>query len=375
MRGNKKKHSRISFWSRIILALNIITALALLVCYVSVFIPPDKFWPGALISLSYPLLLIINLLFLIYWLLRLKGWLIISLLTIIIGWNHVKSTIKFSGNTDIPGDMNTFKVMSYNVRYFDRFSWVNKENVQTRNQIFQLIEEESPDIICFQEFYTDLTPYFRTVDSLSKKYGYPYRHTEFALVKSRQRSYGTATFSKHPIINKEIFRFTNNIHNFAIISDIVVRADTFRVFNVHFESLRLSDEDRLFINELSSQVSKQEEAVSRYRQILSKIRFASRLRAAQSREMRALISASPYPVIFCTDLNDTPFSYAYNQLTRKLNDAFVESGAGLGNTYIGFLPAFRIDYILFDPFFQSKAYRTIPQRLSDHYPVTTTLVY
>lgn len=375
MRRNKHKRSRLSILSRVILALNVMAALALLVCYVSVYIPPDKLWPGALISLSYPIVLLINLLFVIYWLLRLRVWLLISLLAILIGWNHLTATIRISGNTEIPEDMATLKVMSYNVRYFDRFSWVNKENVQTRNQIFQLIKNESPDIICFQEFYNDQTPSFSTVDSLSKKYGLPYYHAEFALVRSKKRSYGTATFSRFPIIKKDIFRFTNNIHNFAIISDIVVKPDTFRVFNVHFESIRLSEEDRMFINEISRQVGDQDEAVSRYRQISSKLRFAADLRASQSREIRALVINSPYPVILCADLNDTPTSYAYNQLTRNLNDAFAESGSGLGNTYIGFLPAFRIDFILYSPYFESRSYRTIPERLSDHYPVVTNLVY
>ena len=37
-----------------------------------------------------------------------------------------------------------------------------------------------------------------------------------------------------------------------------------------------------------------------------------------------------YPVILCTDLNDTPFSYAYHQVSSNLNDAFKESGFGLG---------------------------------------------
>lgn len=375
MRGKKNKRSRISFWSRVILTLNIMAALALLVCYVSVYISPDKLWPGALIGLSYPFVLLINLLFVIYWLLRLRLWLLISLIAILIGWNHVTATIKIFGNNDIPEGMSTLKVMSFNVRYFDRFSWVNKENVQTRNQIFQLIKKESPDIICLQEFYTDLTPSFNTVDSLSKKYGLPYYHAEFALVRSRNRSYGTATFSRFPIIKKDIFRFTNNIHNFAIISDIVVKPDTFRVFNIHFESIRLSEEDRLFINEITRQVGSQDEAVSRYRQISSKISFAASLRASQSREIRSLVEDSPYPVILCADLNDTPSSYTYNQLTRELDDAFAESGSGLGNTYIGFLPAFRIDFILYSPYFESRAYRTIPERLSDHYPVVTNLIY
>jgi endonuclease/exonuclease/phosphatase family metal-dependent hydrolase len=371
----KNKKKKTGFVSYTILVLNIVVVILLLSCYAVPYIRPDKFWPVVFLGFAYPAILLLNILFVIFWLLKLKVWFIISLITILIGWNQFRAYINYTGHDDKTTQTNSLRVMTYNVRYFDRYRWVNTENVQTRNQIFEMIYNESPDIICFQEFYSDLTPDFNTTDSLALAYGLPHFHTAYALVKSKGRSYGIATFSRYPIVHRDSHSFTNNIYNFAVITDIVVETDTFRVFNIHFESIRLSEEDRLFINDLSRQVDTQEETVAKYRQIFSKIRFASAFRATQSKEIRTLVENSPYPVIICTDLNDTPSSYAYNQLTRNLKDAFVESGNGLGNTYIGFLPAFRIDYILYDPFFNSNSYRKIPEKLSDHYPVITNLAY
>ena len=50
-------------------------------------------------------------------------------------------------------------------------------------------------------------------------------------------------------------------------------------------------------------------------------------------------------MILCGDFNDTPLSYTYRQLSRKLTDSFIEKGRGIGNTYIGEFPSFRICYI------------------------------
>ncbi|MBE0661234.1 MAG: endonuclease/exonuclease/phosphatase family protein [Bacteroidales bacterium] len=375
MANKKNIKKKTSFVSYIFLVLNIVVVILLLSCYAVPYIRPDKFWPVVFLGFAYPAILLINILFVIFWLLKLKVWLVISFIAILAGWNQVRAYINYTSDKETTEQTNSIRVMTFNVRYFDRYRWVNTENVQTRNQIFEMIDNESPDLICFQEFYSDLTPDFNTTDSLAIAHDLRYFHTAFALVKSKGRSYGIATFSRYPIVNRDSHNFTNNIYNFAVITDIVVEADTFRVFNIHFESIRLSEEDRLFINDLSRQVDTQEETVAKYRQIFSKIRFASSLRATQSKEIRTLVENSPYPVIICTDLNDTPSSYAYNQLTRNLKDAFVESGNGLGNTYIGFLPAFRIDYILYDPFFKSHSYRKIPDKLSDHYPVVTNLAY
>ena len=82
------------------------------------------------------------------------------------------------------------------------------------------------------------------------------------------------------------------------------------------------------------------------------------------------INNSPYPVIVCGDFNDTPVSYTYHQLSKNLNDAFVESGKGINYTYSGILPVFRIDYILYDDFFKSHDYNVNKIKISDHYPVS-----
>ena len=75
-------------------------------------------------------------------------------------------------------------------------------------------------------------------------------------------------------------------------------------------------------------------------------------------------------LIVCGDFNTSPISYAHRVIGRGLDDAFVESGFGMGISYHrnGFY--FRIDHILTSP--DLKAYRcTVDSRIdnSDHYPI------
>jgi len=77
----------------------------------------------------------------------------------------------------------------------------------------------------------------------------------------------------------------------------------------------------------------------------------------------------PYPVVLAGDFNDTPVSYAYNQTRKYLTDSFVESGSGVGCTYIGDFPSFRIDYVFHSEEIESANYTTLDYHFSDHKPV------
>ena len=81
-----------------------------------------------------------------------------------------------------------------------------------------------------------------------------------------------------------------------------------------------------------------------------------------------------HKMIVCGDFNDSPTSFAYGTLSKGLKDAFIESGSGLGNTYIGPFPSLRIDYILYDKSFDSYNYKSINTNYSDHKLIETLLI-
>ena len=63
-------------------------------------------------------------------------------------------------------------------------------------------------------------------------------------------------------------------------------------------------------------------------------------------------------------------SYAYHVLSGDMDDSFVESGRGLGGTYLGKLPKLRTDHILHDPAVASWDFHVLPEELSDHSAIT-----
>ena len=110
-------------------------------------------------------------------------------------------------------------------------------------------------------------------------------------------------------------------------------------------------------------------------EIIKRLRSSFENRGNEVEQIKQHIRQSPYPVIICGDFNDTPISYAYRTISKGLTDAFVNSGKGFGNTFVGPLPYFRIDFVLHDPIFKSFGFNTNSSiTLSDHYPITLDFV-
>ncbi|MEY4973886.1 MAG: hypothetical protein RLZZ55_674, partial [Bacteroidota bacterium] len=72
----------------------------------------------------------------------------------------------------------------------------------------------------------------------------------------------------------------------------------------------------------------------------------------------------------CGDFNDTPMSYTYNQFQLFLQDAYRSCGWGLGTTYVGRLPAGRIDYLFYGPQLYVADFKIQKKTPSDHRAIT-----
>ena len=77
----------------------------------------------------------------------------------------------------------------------------------------------------------------------------------------------------------------------------------------------------------------------------------------------------------CGDFNSPPYSYTYHaiQHSKDLKDAFLESGYGIGKTYVGLFPTLRIDFILINNEIESLNTQVIKKDYSDHYPIVSYL--
>ena len=113
--------------------------------------------------------------------------------------------------------------------------------------------------------------------------------------------------------------------------------------------------------------------LTKSKSILRRLKRAFVKRVTQADMINVHISQCKYPVILCGDFNDTPASYVYHTIRGYLKDAFIESGTGFEQTYVGKFPRFRIDYIFHSPSFQSKQYHHVTETLTDHYPIVCYL--
>jgi endonuclease/exonuclease/phosphatase family metal-dependent hydrolase len=337
-------------------------AIALLVSYLAVHVSPAIFAIPAFFGLAFPYLLLINFLFAITWGILLRIEILISVIVIAAGYNHLINYIKIGrhkGDTE-----GTFMVMSYNIRLFNSFE-KNKSNVNSEKRIIELINNQQPDIVCLQEFFVlgsspaEKDKTFKA--ALRGKY-----HSHLKTIKSgNDRYYGIVTYSKFPIINKgEIIHPGSS--SLSIYTDIIIKKDTFRIFNNHLQSFRLKNMEHS-IFEMTS--ANEKETLGEIRSISSSLKKGFISRSIQAQLLKQNIDNSPFPVLVIGDFNDTPVSYSYRRIRQGLGDSFVSSGYGAGFTYKGNYPPNRIDYILYGNKLESIYFDILKVKYSDHYPI------
>lgn len=369
-----KKFNKLAAINKLVLIINILTAICLLISQLGCYISPAAFWPAEFIILSYPILLLINLFFIIFWLLQQNRNAFISLFVIIAGYRNLSLTYQLKFNHEIKTEekSKSFSVMSYNVRLFDLYNWTG--NFKTRAKIFYFLQSENPDILCFQEYYTSDNPAFKfeNNNTLSKLLKASNCHAEYGTTLHKTQHWGLATFTSFPIVHKGRVVAEQGKPNFGMYTDVLINKDTVRIYNIHLQSNHFREEEYRFIEAPDSGTN--EQILKSSKNVLRLLKKAVIKRAGQVDLLKNAIDNSPYPIILCGDFNDPPFSYAYQRLSQHLKDAFKEKGAGSGITLVSTVPIYRIDYILHDPVLKCLNYSVLPQKLSDHYAVKADFI-
>ncbi len=367
-----------SFSRRIFIVLNIVAVVVFLVACVNWFINPADWWFVALLGLGFPFLVATLVIFLIGWLAVRSRWALLSLIALAIGFTNIRALIGTSYGADFhterePG---TLRLLSYNVHQFG-FNSAHKLGLANREKIFDFIRNYNPDVICMQEFVTDIpqgknhVPVFE----LFRRLGY--KHSFFAgdYIQSKGKyTMGVAIFSKLPMTDSFHIRYEGDVASMSaeslLAADIKFEDRTIRVFTTHLQSNRLEKDE---YQKVSPGTVDKDRAISASKSIVKKLKTAYRYRTAQAHKVAAALDASPHPEIIAGDFNDVPNSYTYYQLKQNRLDAFVEKGRGLGRTFSHISPTLRIDYILTDKQFEVVQFQRIGLPYSDHYPIVTDL--
>jgi endonuclease/exonuclease/phosphatase family metal-dependent hydrolase len=367
-----KKGKGKSFIVKLLLAVNILFLVCLIASYAAPFVSPAKYWIFAFFGLAYPIWLAINLFFLLLWILLWKKYAWITLVILLLGFNHLLSLlpVSFSNRSTVPGSL---KIMTYNVHSL--YGITNKEvNRGIRSKVTDFLAGQNPDILCIQEFFVKSEDSSKVLTRFTKEIGASYfTYKNYQEMKDKRKINALAIFSKFPIIGNGFMRM-NNRNVFCVFADILINGTKVRVYNLHLESIRFGNEDYSFYAHLTEKESESPDLSAGSLKIFSKLKKAFALRAEQVDMLKKDMQSSPYPVLICGDFNDSPTSYTYHILSGNLKDSFIKAGKGLfGNTYAGNFPSFRIDYILFDKIFEAYNYQRSKVDLSDHYPVSVNI--
>ena len=241
----KRNANKLSRLNRLLLWINYALIVCLLFSVASKYISPDSFWILAFFGLAFPIFLIINFGFIIYWFAQARVQGCFSLIAILIGaktclgFIQIDISNKKISNTDI-------KVMSYNSMLFDLYNW--SKNAQSRNLILTSLAEENPDILCLQEFYTsEQKGDFNNIDTVSNLLSAKNYHVEYTVTLRKEDHWGIATFTKYPIIKKGKIEFNTRSNNICIYTDVLIKKDTVRIYNMHLQSISFSKADYNFI--------------------------------------------------------------------------------------------------------------------------------
>lgn len=337
-------------------------AVLMLISAYSFYIPPDILKYAGIAGLLFPVLLLLNLSFGLYWLVRLKFKVLLTVLSVAAVIPQINSIFQNFLRNEETYQSDAVVFTSFNVRLFNYWHWVDAD---VKTEIPRLLDSLGTEILGIQEYYaSQYTPEFSR---------FRYRHI---VTGYENEDFGLAIFSIYPIRKKDFVPFDPEAagdRTGFIYADIETRIGLIRVICAHLVSFKLTNEDLNLVEKPDIGETPQKLKTD-YLSLVGKINKAFEKRALQVRELKRFISDSPYPVVLLADLNDTPISYSYKLLTQLLKDPFTQVGTGVGHTYNRTRYPFRIDYVLHSP--QLKAIRyTVAQRpiLSDHYPVTAVL--
>jgi endonuclease/exonuclease/phosphatase family metal-dependent hydrolase len=345
----------LKFFDRSILLINLGVIIATFLAYLAPNVDPELTWTISFFGLFYPVLLLSNILFIIYWLVKKPKYIWPSVLCIVIGWNQLKGFIAFnSQKPEASGE--TITMMSYNISNASFGYDKEKKNRDAKKEAFMdfLQQYKETDIFCIQE----VGDY--AYDILKKTF--PDHHLYY-------KEKGAIILSKYSFLKKGEIDFGTKT-NSCLWADIKLNFDTIRVYSFHLQSNQISRAAEKLANQTEID---QKQAWYDIKGMLRKFRNKHLQRSRQAEKIAAHAQKSPYKIILAGDLNDPPQSYTYHVFSGLAKDAFRTRGSGIGTTYAGRIPLLRIDYIFADNALEISTFEIIKDHFSDHYAVSATL--
>ena len=317
--------------AHVFLVFHLLLITLLLGTFANAWIAPHHFSKLNLLSLCFPYLLILHLLFTIIWFFKEKKIAIAFLLSAFIFYNPVRRWVNFTPKRTAQSHQKDIKVLTFNVKYGSA-GWP---------KVKKYITDQDADIILIQE-----------------------KDTNRAVRKDLVKYPSVIIKTKHTIL-RQADLINDDYKGNSFYADIDIEGKIIRVINVYLEPFRLNKNMLGMENEQCDRVENNKVSA------LSS-RFFPTFRAHEDQviKIRKAVDRSPYPVILAGDFNSVPNSWEYYHLVENLDDAFVEAGNGSSTSFHDYKFPLRIDYIFTSKSITPLNYKVdYSVKLSDHYPV------
>ena len=314
--------------NQILLFAHIAVAVLLLCTLGNAWVPPNLLGNLNLLSLGFPYLISLYIIFTFFWIFKGKKIAIAFVLGIFLFYNPIRRWINFTPKTENLKSIRDIKVITFNVKYGD-FGWA---------KVKKYITDQNADIILVQE-----------------------RDTNRALRQDLVKYPSVILKTKHKIVRQEEL-ITDKSRGNSFYADVDINGKIIRIVNVYLEPFRLHKSMLQFDG-----FGKEGGKIST---LLSHMIPTFKAHEDQIRKIRKVVDLSPYPVILAGDFNSVPNSYEYYNLGKDLQDAFLVAGNGSSSSFHDYKVPLRIDYIFSSKSIIPLSYKVDNSvQLSDHYPV------
>jgi len=285
-------------------------------------------------GMAFPLLLLINMAFLLFWLIFKWRMMWIPVAGFLLAYVPISIYLPLHPFQKVPEK--ALKLVSYNVcAYGGNYKYDNGFK-----KVLDYLAQEKPDIVCLQE---DVDTWRKFV---FRDYNRIVAYNDTMLIANSPTCYNAlGIHTRFPIIKRERIEYKSEC-NGSVAWWLKVDNDTVIVVNNHFESCHLDSTDRKQYRQILRGEMSSDSARSESKLLLVKLAEANAKRAVQIRAVRAYAKEHDrYPVIVCGDFNDNPISYSRHAMAEVLTDCYVTTGNGIGLSYNQKAFALRIDHI------------------------------
>ncbi len=293
------------------------------------YIPPSVFGFLNLLSLGFPILIIINVLFLIFWIVTWKKRAIIFL---ILSLFFIIPTRRWINYTPTKNEKSNLKLISLNGKF----------GKLGNDEIYDYLNKQNADVVFFQEY-----------DKKIPLDGFKYFENSKPITKIQ---------SRFPIIESgKIETDANNA--VCMFADIKINGKIIRFVNVYMEPFFL---DKKMVKPTKDMDKNEEKA----KKVLHMLIPTFKKHQKQIDQIKDFIDQSPYPVIVAGDFNAVPNSYEYYKVSEDLQDVFLKVGKGSGTSFHDFKFPLKIDHVFASESITAVNYKVDRSvRISDHFPV------